>query len=117
MKETKVVHCMIDEYDVYVGRGYGKKGKWGNPFSHKEGTMAKYKVDTVEEAVEKYKEYILNNSELLGSLKDLKNKTLACWCAPKDGLTTDDRPFVCHGQVLLELLEELDKSGASDKKY
>ena len=54
----KVVHCKKEKYDVYIGR----PTIWGNPFSHKEGTKAKYKVDTREEAIEKFKEYLLNTS-------------------------------------------------------
>jgi len=96
----KVVHVMIEEYDVDIGR----PGKWGNPYSHKDGTMARYKVETREEAVAKYKEYILNNTKLLECLPELKDKTLGCWCAKKGGLTAKDKPFVCHGQVLMELI-------------
>ena len=39
-------------YDIYIGRG----SKWGNPFSHMDGTQALYKVATRQEAVEKYAE-------------------------------------------------------------
>lgn len=45
-----------------------------------------------------YKEHILNTPELVGSLHELQNKILGCWCRPKR----------CHGDILLELLEELD---------
>jgi hypothetical protein len=107
MKVAKVVHCMVSKYDVYIGRGKG--GKFGNPFTHKDGTQAKFKVATREEAVEKYREYALNNEEIMKSLGELKGKILGCWCAGKDGLTTSDVPFRCHGQVLLELIEEKKK--------
>ena len=92
---------MIDQYDVYIGR----PGPFGNPYSHKEGTMAKYKVSTKKEAVEKYKQYILNNKDLLEKTKELEGKTLGCWCAKKEGLTTDD-PFICHGQIILKIIED-----------
>ena len=98
----KVVHCKREKYDVYIGR----PSVFGNPFSHKEGTLAKYKVDTVEEAIEKYREYILNSPRLLERLPELKGKILGCWCAGKIPLTTEDKPFKCHGQVLMELVEE-----------
>jgi len=100
---TKVVHCKRERYDVYIGRGPGCI--WGNPFSHKDGTLAKHKVDTREEAVEKYREYILNKPELLECLEELKGKVLGCWCAGKVPLTENDKPFRCHGQVILELIE------------
>lgn len=100
--KTKVVHVMISKYDIYIGR----PSKWGNQYTHKDGTMAKFKVATREEAVEKYREYALNNEEIMSSLGELKGKVLGCWCAKKGGLTTSDKPFVCHGQVLIQLLED-----------
>jgi hypothetical protein len=89
----KVVHCKKEPYDVYIGR----PSKWGNPFSHLSGTLAQYKVKSREEAVQKYSEWILTQPELLGSLHELQDKTLGCWCKPK----------ACHGDVLCELLESL----------
>lgn len=90
---TKVVHCKKDNYDIYIGR----PTKWGNPFTHKIGTKAKYIVDTREEAVEKYREYIKNKPELMNDLSELKGKTLGCWCKPK----------ACHGDILKELVEKI----------
>lgn len=101
---TYIVHCKTgDPYDIYIGR----PSIFGNPYSHKEGTLAKYKVDTIEEAVEKYKEYVLANPELLKKILALKGKVLSCWCAKKgEHLTTDDKPYKCHGQVILEIIEK-----------
>ena len=92
---TKVVHCMKEKYDIYIGR----PSLFGNPFSDKEDTLAKYKVGSREEAIEKYKEYILGKPELLNSLHELKNKVLGCWC----------RPNRCHGDILIELMDEYAK--------
>lgn len=87
----KVVHCKKEPYDVYIGR----PSVWGNPFSHKEGTKAKYKVATREEAIAKYEEWILNQPELVErAKKELRGKVLGCWCAP----------LPCHGDVLLKLV-------------
>lgn len=97
----KVVHCKREEYDVYIGR----PSKWGNPYSHKDLVTA-FKVDSREEAVAKYREYILGKPELLACLHELKGKTLGCWRAGPGGLTVDDKPFRCHGQVLIELIKE-----------
>ena len=83
----RVVHCKKEEFDVYVGRG----SKWGNPYSHKEGTLAEYVVESRREAVQRFEEYLLSNEELMGSLSELKGKTLGCWCKPKS----------CHGDILL----------------
>lgn len=87
--QSKVVHCKREPYDVYIGR----PSKWGNPFSHKPGTIAKYRVRSRDEAVDKYREYVLSNPELLNDLHELKGKVLGCWCAPQR----------CHGDVLVEL--------------
>ena len=89
--KTKVVHCKREKFDVYIGR----PSPWGNPFSHLDNTKAQFKVDTREEAVAKYREYILQKPELLKLLPTLKGKILGCWCSPKS----------CHGDVLAELAD------------
>lgn len=81
-----------EEYDVFIGR----PSKWGNPFSHLPSTLAQYKVSCREEAVEKYREWILTQPHLLSDLEELRGKRLGCFCAPK----------LCHGHVLIELLEQ-----------
>jgi hypothetical protein len=83
----KVVHCKREEFDVYVGRG----SKWGNPYSHKVGTLAEHVVGSRTEAIQKFEEYLLSNQGLMSSLEELKGKTLGCWCKPKS----------CHGDILL----------------
>ncbi len=52
----------------------------GNPYTHKTGTLAKYKTGTRAEAVEKYREWILQGEGkyLLDDLHELKGKTLGC---------------------------------------
>lgn len=79
-----VVHCKKDIYDIYIGR----PSKWGNPYI--------IGVDgDRQEVIDKYREYILNDKELLESLFELRGKILGCWCAP----------LACHGDVLIELAE------------
>lgn len=92
--DTTVVHCKKEKYDVYIGR----PSKWGNPFSHKEGTLAKYKVTTREEAIAKYEDWILKGegSYLLRQLTELEGKVLGCWC----------KPLACHGDILAELAND-----------
>lgn len=53
---TKVVNKYKESYDIYIGRG----SKWGNPYSHQSNTKAQYVVATREEAITKYREYLLN---------------------------------------------------------
>lgn len=95
--ETKVVHVKKDKYDIYIGRG----SKWGNLYSHKEGTLAKFVVSTREEAIEKYREWITkgDGKHLLKHLGELRGKTLGCWC----------KPLACHGDVLVELVNKLQQ--------
>jgi len=75
---------------VYIGR----PSEWGNPYSNKKNTAAKYLVDSVEKAVEMFENYLDNNSYLLSKLPALKGKDLLCWCKFKG-----NEP--CHGDVLL----------------
>lgn len=77
-------------YDILIDRS----SDWGNPYSHKPGTKAKWKVETREEAIAKYREYILTRQDLLDRLGELEGKILGCWC----------KPLACHGDVLLELI-------------
>lgn len=81
------------DYDVYIGRGpdpkTGEVGKWGNPFIlGKDGTR--------REVIQKYKEWILKQPELLNSIGELQGKRLGCWCGHK----------LCHGDVLVELADK-----------
>jgi len=92
---TKVVNKHYEEYDVYIGRG----SKWGNPYTHikDKKTKAEFIVETREEAVEKYEEWIRQQPELLASLWELRGKRLGCFC----------KPASCHGDILVKLIEEI----------
>jgi hypothetical protein len=96
-----VVNCRrVKNPDVYIGRATGKRGKWGNPYTHipDKATLAVHIVGSREEAIAAYREYITNGEgrHLLEDLHELKGKTLGCWCAP----------LACHGDVLADLVEE-----------
>lgn len=81
-----VVHCKRQRFDVYIGR----PSKWGNPFTiGKDGTR--------EDVIEKYKQWIRGQSQLMKDLSELKNKVLGCWCAPK----------LCHGDILVGLTKKV----------
>jgi hypothetical protein len=90
-----VVHCKKEKYDVYIGR----PSKWGNPFTHKAGTKAETILPTREEAVEAYRKWITEGEGmyLLKDLHELEGKILGCWCHPN----------LCHGHVLLELINKV----------
>ncbi len=82
-----VVHCKKESYDIYIGR----PSKWGNPFQiGKDGTR--------DEVIEKFRNWIITQPNLLKDLSEIKGKTLGCWCKPKS----------CHGDVLVELIETLN---------
>ena len=81
---TRVVHCNKEPFDVYIGR----PSKWANPFIiGKDGSR--------KEVIDKYRQFIKDHPQLLDDLQELKGKTLGCWCKPK----------ICHGDVLVELIE------------
>lgn len=91
---TKVVNKNKDPYDIYIGRG----SKWGNPYSHKESSIAKYKVSSRKEAIESFERYITmgEGKHLLQDLHELEGKTLGCFCKPQS----------CHGDILVRLVNE-----------
>jgi hypothetical protein len=80
-------------FDVYIGRG----SKWGNPFSHLEGTKALYRVASREEAIAEYRKWLWlkmscgDPGYTLQDVAALHGKTLGCFCAP----------LPCHGDVLM----------------
>lgn len=89
------LQALGDQYE-YVGR----PTKWGNQFSHLEkDTLAKFKVATREEAVERYRELLwqrIKDGEInIRDLAALDGKTLGCWCAPK----------LCHAEILVAAAE------------
>ena len=91
---TTVVNILAgEEFDVRIDRW----SKWGNPYSHKRGTRARFVVKTKEEAIRRYREWIRKQLALLACLHELKGKRLGCNC----------RPGPCHGDVLMDLIEEM----------
>jgi hypothetical protein len=90
------------EYDFYIGRG----SPLGNPYSHMDNTKALYKVDTREESIEKYENWLrhaMSNVPGVQRAMDLltiaamdKNINLVCFCKPK----------ACHGDVIKKIIEE-----------
>ena len=85
---SKVVNLRSERYDVYIGRG----SKWGNRFViGRDGSR--------DDVISKYREWILKNHEVLSCLCELKDKVLGCYC----------KPLACHGDVLVELVEQTVK--------
>jgi hypothetical protein len=127
MSETNVVNVKIkyirpkyndlkewvnNENNIYIGRAgivFIKNGenkerfpklnsKWANP----------YKIDKKKDVelertrvIKDYKKYILNkieNEPEIYNIEELKGKNLGCWCKPES----------CHGDVLLEILNNIN---------
>ncbi len=101
-----------DDKNVYIARAgvvfinkqrYPKNSsKFANPYKiGKDGTR--------EEVIVKYKEYIIkkleNDKSLINELLSLKGKNLGCWCYPE----------ICHGNILLELIDKYSSSEICDK--
>ena len=86
----KVVNLRRRKYDVYIGRG----SKWGNKFVvGMDGNR--------EEVIRKYRRWIMKDGRLLLCLEELRGKVLGCFC----------KPLACHGDVLVELVENMPTGG------
>lgn len=76
---------------IYVGR----PTKFGNPF--RVGSYYNGKLLRQSDAVEQYRDWLLNSDQGLEIMKaakaELKGKDLVCWCAPKP----------CHADILFEV--------------
>ena len=89
---TRVVNRHYQPQDIYIGRG----SKWGNPFiigkdGDRNEVIRKYK-----ERFEKLREEgFITNRDLIR----LRGLRLGCYCSPKP----------CHGDVLVEAIEALEK--------
>lgn len=92
---NKRIH-QVPAGSVYIGR----PSPWGNPFIiGKDGTR--------EEVIEKYREYLISNTELVERAKrELSGKNLVCFCAPN----------ACHGEILLRLVNEEERVSTLARK-
>ncbi|KKL13610.1 hypothetical protein LCGC14_2524010 [marine sediment metagenome] len=91
---TCVVNLRTSAYDVYIGR----PGKWGNPFVI--GAMHQDHVLTRETCIAAFEDWLRHSDKgvaLQADLGELRGKRLGCYCKPQ----------ACHGDVLVELIEEL----------
>ena len=77
---------------VYVGRKNNRRGLAESAFANP------YVVDvdgTRDDVIEKFRQHVLGQPELLRRLHELRGRRLACWC----------KPLPCHGDVLVELVD------------
>ncbi len=90
-------------FDVYIGRAtqyteFNQSSIWHNPFTKK-----KYGV----QCLIMYEQHIrqkIKEDPITYDLRQLVGKRLGCWCITT---TKYQGTLVCHGQVLLKLIEEL----------
>lgn len=99
----RIVHVNKEPYDEYIGR----PSKWGNPFTHisDKDTLAEYIVDSREDALIKFREYLLNNEELMSTIMELDGKVLGCWCIHDS--SNPPYPYICHGQIIAEIITKI----------
>lgn len=105
---TKVINRRTRAiYDIYVGR----PSPWGNPFAVMRGrkgpindqqTLAEVYVKTLSEALRKYEEWLLEAPGRIAKVRDLRGKTLACWCVND---LTGKEPIICHAQILARVAD------------
>lgn len=77
-KNCKIIYC-------------GRPSVFGNPFSHLDKTLAKFKVNSREEAISKYEKYLESNDQLKEAIFEQIQKPLnqgfticlECFCLPQ----------------------------------
>jgi hypothetical protein len=125
-RQTRVGHCKADETDVYVGRGpggrdmlstaIGQRGWLGNPHTvTEEDDSIWLKCPTCDrkhsrqEAVRLYEAVLRTrlkyDEDFKEQFKQLRGKKLGRHCSPDE---------LCHGEIILELLDEVSSSQDSD---
>ena len=97
----------------YIGRGAPENGIIVLPRPSASLYANHYKVQpwgpyTLQESLEKYKDYALNNIGKDKIQRDLKGKNLLCWCSqsPRDpirNVTEKTGNHRCHGDILAEI--------------
>lgn len=103
-------HWMQNERNVYIGRKGilvidnqrfpEKDSIWHNPFkTGKDGDS--------QTVLNKYYDYISNKiikENMYEELYKLKGKCLGCWCVGNSVVYPDRPPWICHGQILMFLI-------------
>jgi len=91
---TKLVNYRTHNFDKSKIIPIDRRSPFGNPFIiGRDGTR--------KDVIIKYKKYFYKKLEdnciFKMAVEKLKGKTLGCWCVPKS----------CHGDVIIEYLENL----------
>lgn len=106
MTKTTVVNKHHARGDIYIGRLSGMS-HFGNPFAHKQGTLAAVVVGSRQEAVDRFHSWLTGETDqdvepqrrawILANLYRLQGKRLECFC----------KPAACHGDVLAEMVDRI----------
>ena len=106
--------------NVYIGRSGvvfvdgvrfpPKESEWANPFKiGKDGER--------DEVLRKFNEFmstkLASDPAKKGRLQLLRNKNLGCWCVDAPTSDYSEHALVCHGQILLKLIDEMDEEPTS----
>lgn len=104
---TTVVNLRHGEpYDVRIDR----RTKWGNPFRIEDIRADGHTEEKARLiAVEAFGSWVHGSDSpkarwIREHVHELKDRRLACWCAPPGGCAASD-PLVCHGQILARLAD------------
>lgn len=93
---TRVVHVKHAPYDEYIGRQMGSdypQSEWHNP-EKVNGLRTRVGVVT------NYYERVRKDPVLMEKVKQLRGRTIGCWCK-----SPDEPDLLCHGDVLAALAE------------
>lgn len=105
-----MIKVVNKNYFKGVGEYIGRPSILGNPFSHKNGTLAEFKCLDIDESINSFEDWIKEKikgkdvlicTELNRLYKIAKNGdlNLICWCVSKHNTK-------CHGNVIKKILEE-----------
>jgi hypothetical protein len=97
--QTKLINYRTYNFDKTNVIPIDRRSGLGNPFEIN-------KNSTREDVIEKYRKYFYTKLEhnlgFKNSIKELKGKTLGCWCRPEEGFKGR---LLCHGQIIIAYLE------------
>jgi hypothetical protein len=93
-QRARVVHVRDAPFEIYIGCAFLEfaASRWGNPFPLRRESGRKI-------VLRRYVEYLLAEPDLLVDVRELRGKTLGCWCR------RPGHDVLCHGLVLLALAE------------
>lgn len=108
--KTRIVNVRLAHYDVYCGRaGRGEKGTFGNPYlvspSQPRGECIKLYREHFMFKLKEDPKFFDEVTKLIEFKRRKGELTLGCFCSGSDALTTDNKPYICHVQVIAEYID------------